>query len=132
MSEALEAVVWSGILLLFLAAVVVLVRRRDRTRVAEARVPVRERELGAVQDISAALARARDAREVAAPLARQVAELLGVGFVGSRSSTRTATRHPASTRELAAEPVGWWEETARRPASTSLPGSRAPSSTPRP
>ena len=72
-------------------ALLLLARWRDRalvvggigrTREAEARVSLRDRELEAVADISNALVRARTPVDAARPLVRQVTALLGVGFAG--------------------------------------------------
>ena len=72
-------------------AALLLARWRDRalvvggigrTREAEERVSVRDRELEAVSEISNALARARTTEDAARPLVRQVTALLGVGFAG--------------------------------------------------
>ncbi len=72
-------------------AVSVVARWRDRafvaggvgrTRAAEERVSLRDRELEVVAEISNALARARTPREVAQPLVSSVASLFGVGFAG--------------------------------------------------
>ena len=100
-------------------AVLLLVRWRDRalvvggigrTRRAEERVSVRDRELEAVAEISNALARARTPADAARPLVQQVTALLGVGFAGVvvvRGEGDSATGVYA---ELNGEPAEWWEE----------------------
>ncbi len=99
--------------------VVLLVRWRDRAFVvgglgrtleAQERVTLRDRELSAVADISAALARARDALEVARPLVRHVAELLGVGFVAVTTVDADMLRSRGVYAELHGVPAGWWGE----------------------
>ncbi len=88
-------------------AALLLARWRDRalvvggigrTRAAEARASVRDRELEAVADISNALARARTPADAARPLVRHVTALLGVGFAGVVIVAKEGTRRPASTR----------------------------------
>ncbi len=81
-----------------------------RTLAAEERVSVRDRELEAVQDISTAIARASGPREVAGPLVRHVAELLGVGFVAVAVVTREGEEAAGLYAEADGEPVAWWDE----------------------
>src|SRR5436309_12391130 len=82
---------FAAALVAFVPALLLLARWRDRAFVvggigrtleAEERVSVRDRELEAVAAISNSLGRARTLAEVARPLVRQVASLLGVGFAG--------------------------------------------------
>lgn len=100
-------------------AVALLARWRDRAFVvggigrtleAQERVSLRDRELSAVADISAALARARNAPEVARPLVRHVAELLDVGFVAVTSVETETLRGRGVYAELHGVPAGWWAD----------------------
>jgi hypothetical protein len=81
----------AGIVAALAPAVLLLMRWGDRalvvggiarTKEAEDRVSTRDRELGAVAELSNALARARTEVDVARPLVREVTTLLAVGFAG--------------------------------------------------
>jgi PAS domain S-box-containing protein len=81
-----------------------------RTLVAEERASLRDRELVAVAAVSAALSRAHTPAEVARPLAAQVAELLGVGFVGVSVLDQEGGRaHGIYAQHHGAE-AAWWAE----------------------
>jgi hypothetical protein len=82
---------FGAVLVALAPALLLLARWRDRafvvggmgrTQEAEERVSIRDRELEVVTEISRTLVRARTPLAVAQPLARQVAELLGIGFAG--------------------------------------------------
>jgi PAS domain S-box-containing protein len=109
----------AAVVVALLPALLVLARWRDRafviggigrSREAEERVSARDRELGAVADLSGALGRAHDAAEVAKPLVRQVTTLLGVAFAGV--AIVDADREGASGvyAELNGAPADWWSE----------------------
>jgi len=100
-------------------AALLLARWRDRalvvggigrTREAEARVSVRDREIEAVAEITNALARARTPAEAARPLVRQVTGLLGVGFAGVVVVADGGDEATGVYAELNGEPAAWWEE----------------------
>lgn len=100
-------------------AALLLARWRDRalvvggigrTREAEARVSVRDREIEAVAEISNALARARTPADAARPLVRQVTGLLGVGFAGVVVVADGGDEATGVYAELNGEPVAWWEQ----------------------
>jgi len=100
-------------------AALLLARWRDRalvvggigrTREAEERVSVRDRELEAVSEISNALARARTTEDAARPLVRQVTALLGVGFAGVVLVTDDGDEGVGVYAELNGEAASWWEE----------------------
>jgi PAS domain S-box-containing protein len=100
-------------------AALLLARWRDRafvvggigrTRAAEDLVSARDRELGAVAEISNALARARSPIEAARPLVRQVTELLGVGFAGVVVVEDEGAEAVGIYAELGGEVADWWDE----------------------
>jgi PAS domain S-box-containing protein len=100
-------------------ALLLLVRWRERAFVAggigraveaEERVSLRDRELGAVADISVALSRARDASEAARPLARHVAELTGAGFVGVAVVTKPGEEAAGVYAEREGGEASWWAD----------------------
>ncbi len=100
-------------------AALLLARWRDRafvvggigrTRAAEDLVSTRDRELGAVAEISNALARARSPIEAARPLVRQVTELLGVGFAGVVVVEDDGVEAIGIYAELDGEVADWWDE----------------------
>ncbi|HTR33183.1 MAG TPA: GAF domain-containing protein [Gaiellaceae bacterium] len=108
---------FAACLLALAPAVLLLLRWGDRsfvagamgrTLAAEARVSARERELEAVRDVVAALARAREPEEVAAPLVRRVAAMLRVGFAGV--TVVDGAEAVGLYGELRAEPARWWEQ----------------------
>ncbi len=76
---------------------------------AEERISVRDRELGAVADLSVALGRARDMGEVARPLVRQVTTLFGVGFCGVVTVEDGEQEARGVYGELNRERAEWWE-----------------------
>ena len=81
-----------------------------RTRDAEARVSIRDRELEAVANISNTLARARTPVDAARPLVRQVTALLGVGFAGVVVVDDEADGATGIYAELNGVAAAWWEE----------------------
>lgn len=100
-------------------AVLLLARWRDRalvvggigrTRQAEARVSVRDRELETVAEITNALARARTPADAVRPLVQQVTALLGVGFAGVVVVADAGDNATGVYAELNGEPVAWWAE----------------------
>ena len=107
----------AAILVALAPAVLLLARWRDRalvvggigrTRDAEERVSIRDRELEAVADISNALARARTAVDAARPLVRKVTALLGVGFAGVVVVGEGGDDATGVYAELNGEPAAWW------------------------
>ncbi len=99
-------------------ALLLLTRWRDRalvvggigrTRAAEARVSIRDRELEAVADISNGLARARTPVDAARPLVRKVTALLGVGFAGVVVVGDGGDDATGIYAELNGAPAAWWE-----------------------
>ncbi|MDX6425687.1 MAG: hypothetical protein QOD52_1092, partial [Gaiellaceae bacterium] len=106
-------------LLALLPALLLLARWRDRalvvggigrTREAEERVSTRDRELGAVAELSTALGRAHDLVGVARPLVRQVASLLEVGFAGVALVRETNDESFGVYAELSGETAEWWAD----------------------
>ncbi|HEX4527242.1 MAG TPA: GAF domain-containing protein [Gaiellaceae bacterium] len=100
-------------------AALLLARWRDRalvvggigrTREAEERASVRDRELEAIAEISNALARARTPADAARPLVRQVTTLLGVGFAGVVVVADGNDVASGVYAELKGEPAAWWED----------------------
>ncbi|HZU19664.1 MAG TPA: GAF domain-containing protein [Gaiellaceae bacterium] len=104
--------------LVALAPVVpILLRWRERAFVArgvsrsldaEERASTRDREIAAVSQISAALARARSPLEVARPLTAHVARLLGVGFVGIAVVDDDGAEAEGLYALAHGEEAGWW------------------------
>jgi PAS domain S-box-containing protein len=88
-----------------------LARGVSRSLVAEERASSRDRELAAVSEISVALARARLPRDVARPLAAQVARLLRVGFVGVVLVDDEGREAAGVYAEASGKRAQWWEET---------------------
>ncbi len=108
-----------AILAVLAPALLLLTRWRDRalvvggigrTRDAEARVSIRDRELEAVADISNALARARTPVDAARPLVRQVTALLGVGFAGVVVVGEGGDDATGIYAELNGVVAPWWDE----------------------
>jgi PAS domain S-box-containing protein len=104
-------------LLALLPALLLLARWRDRafvvggigrTKEAQELVSARDRELGAVAEISNALGRAHDAAGVARPLVRQVASLLDVGFAGVSVIDEDSEESSGVYGELNGETAEWW------------------------
>jgi PAS domain S-box-containing protein len=103
-----------------LAPVVIFaVRWRERTqlaggmrraRAAEALVTVRDRELGSLVSIAAALARARDLETAARPLIEQVQALLAVEFCAVVLVDEDATTATGVLARLGHEDLAWWPE----------------------
>ncbi len=100
-------------------AALLLARWRDRamvvggigrTREAEARASVRDRELETVADISNALARAGSPVDAARPLVRRVTGLLGVGFAGVVAVDDAGEAATGVYAELNGEPAAWWAD----------------------
>jgi PAS domain S-box-containing protein len=100
-------------------ALLLLARWRDRDVVAagigrsleaEERMSLRDRELGAVADITLALSRARDASEAARPLVRHVAELTRAGFVGVAVVTRPGEEAAGVYAEREGSEAAWWAD----------------------
>ncbi|HZP72935.1 MAG TPA: GAF domain-containing protein [Gaiellaceae bacterium] len=81
-----------------------------RTLDAEERASVRDRELEAVGEISAALSRARDAVSVARPLVRDVATLFRVGFTGVAVLAEDGAEATGLYAETDGSPAAWWSE----------------------
>ncbi len=107
----------AAILVALAPAVLLLARWRDRalvvggigrTRDAEERVSIRDRELEAVADISNALGQARTAVDAARPLVRKVTALLGVGFAGVVVVEDGGDDATGVYAELNGEPAAWW------------------------
>jgi PAS domain S-box-containing protein len=95
----------------------ILVRWRERALVArgvgrtldaEERASSRGREIAAVSEISAALARARTPLEVARPLTAQVARLLAVGFAGIAVVSEDGAEAEGLYAEAGGEAAEWW------------------------
>src|SRR5579862_3072232 len=81
-----------------------------RVREAEELVSLRDRELGAVAELSTALARARDPQEAALPLVHAVRGLLDVDFTAVALVDEERTEARGVVGELRGEDVGWWRE----------------------
>jgi PAS domain S-box-containing protein len=81
-----------------------------RTKAAEARVETRDRELGAVAELSNALGRAHDLAGVARPLVRQVTALLDVGFAGVTVVPEAGDTSTGVYGELNGETAEWWAD----------------------
>ncbi len=112
---------FAAVLLALLPALLLLARWRDRafvvggigrTKEAEERVSARDRELGAVAELSNALSRAHDLVGVARPLVRQVTSLLGVGFSGVAAVTGDNDHGNGVYAELNGEAADWWASTS--------------------
>jgi len=100
-------------------AALLLARWRDRAFVArgvgrtldaEQRASSRDRELAAVGQISAALARAADPVDAVRPVVRHVAELLGVGFAAVAVLVEDGGEATGLYAEAEGEPAAWWRE----------------------
>jgi PAS domain S-box-containing protein len=109
----------AAVLVALAPAVGVLARWRDRAfvvggigraREAEARASTRDRELEAVTEISAALARARTPLDAARPLVRHVTSAFEVGFAGVVVVTETGDEATGVYAELNDQPAEWWAE----------------------
>jgi PAS domain S-box-containing protein len=109
----------AGIVAALAPAVLLLMRWGDRalvvggiarTKEAEDRVSTRDRELGAVAELSNALARARTEVDVARPLVREVTTLLGVGFAGVAVVTEDRDEALGVYAELDGAAADWWAE----------------------
>ncbi len=107
----------AAILVALAPAVLLLARWRDRalvvggigrTRDAEERVSIRDRELEVVADVSNALGQARTAVDAARPLVRKVTALLGVGFAGVVVVEDGGDDAIGVYAELNGEPAPWW------------------------
>jgi PAS domain S-box-containing protein len=110
---------FAAILVALVPALLLLARWRDRafvvggigrTKEAEERISVRDRELEAVAEISSSLARARTLAEVARPLVRQVTSLLGVGFSGVAVVNEEVDEAFGVYAELNGAPADWWSD----------------------
>jgi PAS domain S-box-containing protein len=110
----------AAVLLALLPALLLLARWRDRAFVvggigrtieAEERISTRDRELGAVAELSNALGRAHDLVEVSRPLVRQVASLLDIGFAGVAVVGEERDQATGVYGELDGEAAEWWAET---------------------
>ena len=108
-----------AIVVVGIPALVLLVRWRERALVvggatrardAQQRVSALDREVGALTEISPALARARDAVEACRPVVRRVAELFEVGFVAVVDVTDGADRATGVYAEKDGDPADWWSE----------------------
>jgi PAS domain S-box-containing protein len=109
----------AGVIAALVPATLLIMRWRDRalfvggiarTQEAEARVSTRDRELGAVAELSNAFARARTESEVARPLVQEVIALLGTGFAGVTLVTETGDEAVGLYAELDGSPAEWWAE----------------------
>ena len=109
----------AAVLVALLPALLLLARWGDRafvvggigrTKEAEERVSARDRELEVVTEISRALVRARTPIDVAQPLVRQVADLLGVGFAGLVIVSDDGRRGEGVYGELDARAADWWRD----------------------
>ena len=109
----------AAVVLALLPALLLLARWRDRafvvggigrTMEAEERVSNRDRELGAVAELSNALGRAHDLVAVARPLVRQVTSLLDVGFAGVTVVSEDGDRAVGVYGELNGDTAPWWSE----------------------
>jgi PAS domain S-box-containing protein len=81
-----------------------------RVREAEARITLRDRELGSLASISAALARARDLETAALPLIEQVHALLSVQFCAVVLVDEGATTATGVLGRLGSEDLAWWRD----------------------
>ncbi|MBV8599747.1 MAG: GAF domain-containing protein [Actinobacteria bacterium] len=87
-----------------------LVGRVRRVREAEELVSVRDRELEAVTELSAALVRARDTERAAVPLLAAVRRLLGVEFVAMALVDHERREARGIRGELDGEEAVWWKD----------------------
>jgi PAS domain S-box-containing protein len=110
---------FAAVMLALVPALLLLARWRDRafvvggirrTQEAEKLVSTRDRELGAVAEISNALSRAHDLVEVARPLVRQVTSLLDVGFAGVVVTAEDGESAEGVYGELNGDTADWWGE----------------------
>lgn len=110
---------FSAVIVALVPALLFLARWGDRALViggvsraseAEERISTRDRELGAVADLSVELAKAGAPREAARPLVRHVAALLGAGFVGVATIDDERTQADGLAAELDGEELPWWRE----------------------
>jgi two-component system, OmpR family, phosphate regulon sensor histidine kinase PhoR len=81
-----------------------------RTREAEALVTLRDRELGSLASISAALAGARDLESASLLLIEEVQELLNVQFCAVVLVDEQATTATGVLARLGGEDLAWWRE----------------------
>ncbi len=109
----------AAVVLGLLPALLLLARWRDRAFVgggigrsleAEARVSTRDRELGAVAELSNALGRAHDLVGVAQPLVRGVTSLLNVAFAGVTLVDEDSNESTGVYGELDGEAIEWWPD----------------------
>jgi PAS domain S-box-containing protein len=110
---------FAAVVLALVPALLLLARWRDRalvvggirrTQEAEERVSTRDRELGAVAELSNALGRAHDLIEVSRPLVRQVTSLLGVGFAGVVVIAEDGDSAAGVYGELNGDTADWWPD----------------------
>src|SRR5262249_41639225 len=110
---------FAAIVVALVPALLLLARWRDRafvvggigrTREAEERVSMRDRELEAVAAISNSLGRARSLVEVARPLARQVTALLHVGFAGVAVVSEDHAEAFGVYADLNGASADWWSD----------------------
>jgi len=113
--------VWAGLaasIALLAPALVLLARVRDRefvvgavgrSRAAEEQVSLRDRELTALAEISAALGDARTPVDAARAVVRRVAELAGVGFAGVVLVDEACDTATGVYAELHGERAAFWE-----------------------
>jgi PAS domain S-box-containing protein len=101
-----------------LPALALIARWRDRTIVvggagraheAQERASALDREVGALTEISPALARAREPLDVCRPLVRRVADLMEVGFVAVAVVSEDDREAIGVYGERDGEPAEWWE-----------------------
>ncbi|HEV2591063.1 MAG TPA: GAF domain-containing protein [Gaiellaceae bacterium] len=112
--EPLAGHVWPAFvasLLALIPALLLIARWRERMNVVggAGRAQEAQREVGALTEISPALARAREPADVCRPLVRRVAELMRVGFVGVAVVTENDAEAVGIYAERDAEPAEWWE-----------------------
>src|SRR5581483_1206810 len=81
-----------------------------RVREAEELVLLRDRELGAVAELSTALARAGREEEAAAPLVRAVQDLLGIDFTAVAVIDSKQTEARGVVGRLQGGDVDWWPQ----------------------
>ena len=109
----------AGVIAALVPALLLIMRWRDRalvvggiarTQEAEARFSTRDRELGAVAELSHAFGRAHTDVDVARPLVREVTALLGVGFAGVMLVGADGTEASGVYAELDGSEADWWAE----------------------
>ena len=87
----------------------IVVGGAGRAHEAQQRASALDREVGALTEISPALARAREPVDVCRPLARRVAELMGLGFVAVAVVSEDDSEAVGIYAERDGEQAEWWE-----------------------